>query len=486
MSLSSAISNALSGLTATTRSAELVSTNISNKSAAGYSRRELDLSSRVYSGNGGGVSIDGVRRTVNAGLLADNRLADARAAQSGTLATFHAAIEKALGTSDDTSSLSSMVTALDAALASATSRPDNDVRLAAVLDAATALSDKINGVSKGIENARSDAEKAISGDVDRLNTALERVAALNRQIIVLGARGEDNSSLIDARQASIDDIADIVPIQEVARENGRVALFTKAGITLLDGQAPATIRFDPVTPVTAGMSLVSGDLSTISFNGKALVASETSMLSGGSLAANFQLRDELAPGYQSQIDAIARDLYDRFADPAVDPTLAAGQAGLFTDNQGAFLASNETGFAGRITVSALADPAKGGALWRIRAGMAAAGPGDLGDGTQIRNMASALSDSRVPASASMSETARTLLRFTSELTSTAASQRIRAEATLQQDRTHADGLKTALLSQGVDTDTEMESLLSLERAYAANAKVLQTVNDMLDQILRLT
>lgn len=486
MSLSSAISNALSGLTATTRGTELVSTNISNKSVAGYSRRELDLSSRVYSGNGGGVSIDGVRRTVNAGLLADNRLAEAGAANADAIATFHAAIETALGTSDDTTSLSSMVTALDAALASAAARPDSDVRLNAILDAATGLTDKINSVSKGIQDARSVAEKAISTDVDRLNTALERVATLNRQITVLSARGEDASSLIDSRQASIDEIATIVPIQEVARDNGQVALFTKAGATLLDGQNPATIGFDAVTPVTAGMTLAGGDLSSLTLNGKVLNQSEMAMFSGGALSANFQIRDSLAPESQRQIDAIAREVYDRFANTAVDPTLAAGQPGLFTDNQGALLAANETGFAGRISVTALVDPAQGGALWRIRAGLGAAAAGDVGDGTVIRNLSAALSESRAPASGSVSTTARTILSFAAELSSTSASSRIKAEATLQQNRTQADSLKTALLAQGVDSDTEMEALLSLERSYAANAKVLQTVNDMLDQILRLT
>jgi flagellar hook-associated protein 1 FlgK len=43
-----------------------------------------------------------------------------------------------------------------------------------------------------------------------------------------------------------------------------------------------------------------------------------------------------------------------------------------------------------------------------------------------------------------------------------------------------------LLADGVDTDKEMETLLALEQAYSANAKVFQTANDMLDTILRLT
>lgn len=486
MSLSSAISNALSGLTATTRGTELVSTNISNKSVAGYARRELDLSSRVYSGNGGGVSLDGVRRTVSAGLLADSRLAQAGAAKLGTIATFHATIENAFGTGDSAGSLSGRVAALDAALTSAAARPDNDIRLAGIADAATALADTINGISQEIENARTDAEKAISSDVIRLNTALERIANLNRQITVFSARGEDASSLIDARQASIDELAGIVPIQEVARENGRVALFTKGGITLLDGQVPARIQYDAVTPVTADMSLANGDLASISINGMALNQAEMAMLAGGTLSANFEIRDNLAPEYQRQIDAAAHELYSRFADPAVDPTLAAGQAGLFTDNQAAFLPSNEIGLASRLAVTRLIDPSQGGALSRLRAGLGAAGAGDQGDATVIGNMRNALAASRPPASSSVSATARTMLSFTSELASRAASQRIRSDASLQQGRTHAESVKTALLAQGVDTDTEMEALLSLERSYAANAKVLQTVNDMLDQILRLT
>ncbi|MDN3713035.1 flagellar basal body rod C-terminal domain-containing protein [Paracoccus cavernae] len=43
-----------------------------------------------------------------------------------------------------------------------------------------------------------------------------------------------------------------------------------------------------------------------------------------------------------------------------------------------------------------------------------------------------------------------------------------------------------MLAHGVDSDKEMETLLQLERSYAANAKVIQAVNDMLDSILRIS
>lgn len=484
MSLSSAMSNALSGLTATTRATEVVSTNIANKSVAGYARRELETSPRTYAS--GGVKIDGVQRQLNAGLLADNRLAQAASSQSGAIATFHAAIESAYGTADDTASLTSMLTAFDTALTSASARPDSDVRLNAVLDAAGALTTKIHSVASSITEARGTADKAIAKDVGTLNDTLAQVAALNRQITVLTARGEDASSLIDARQAAIDDISSIVPIQEVARENGRVALFTKGGATLLDGSVPAHLGFQPANGMAPEMSVDNGALSRLSLNGAALSDSEMSMFAGGTLAANFEIRDDLAPDYQARVDAFAREVYTRFADPALDGTLAAGAAGLFTDAQSAFVPANETGLANRIAVTSSVDPSQGGELWRIRAGVNATGPGSAGDATLIQAMGAALADARAPSSSAMSSTARSMLAFASDLTSGASSLRIRANATALQDRARAESLNTALLAQGVDTDTEMEALLSLEKAYAANAKVFQTVNGMLDEILRLT
>jgi len=46
-------------------------------------------------------------------------------------------------------------------------------------------------------------------------------------------------------------------------------------------------------------------------------------------------------------------------------------------------------------------------------------------------------------------------------------------------------LRKAELERGVDTDAEMERLLLIEQAYAANARVVQAAEDMLDQLLRI-
>lgn len=486
MSISAAIANAVSGLTATSRGTEIVSTNIANSRTEGYARRELDLSSRLYE-RGGGVVINGIDRIVNAGILADSRLALAKLGSSDTIAQFHLSMEKMVGTPTDASSLGGSLAAFDAALANAAARPDSDVRLSAVVDTATTLAGQINDIADQTQNARTDAERTIANDVTRLNSALERVASLNKQIASLSAQGKDASSQMDARQAAIDSISEIVPLKQVARDNGQVALFTTGGGILLDGTKPAKIEFDPAGPIVPDMSLAGGTLSNLRFNGKELtVSQQASMFSGGTLSASFAVRDDLAPAYQTQIDALARDLYDRISDPALDTTLPTGGPGLFTDDQNALLAANEVGFANRISVNTLVDPASGGDLWRIRAGINAAGPGDSGESGLLNSLSGALSAIRAPASGNISASLRSMHSLSSEFASYSASNRITSEAMALQNRSQSESLRTALLADGVDTDKEMEALLALEHAYAANAKVFQSANDMLDTILRLT
>jgi len=485
MSISSAISNAVSGLTATSRGTEIVSSNIANALTPGYARRELDLSPRLLE-RGGGVSIDGVSRMITTGLLADHRLAAANVGASQATAGFHATMEKVFGIGTEASALGQVLTDFESALTSAASRPDSEIRLSTVLETASALAQKINGISTAIQAERSKAEQTIQKDVTRLNAALEQVAKLNTQIVTTSAQGKDASSLIDARQAVIDGISDIMPIKEVPRENGRVALFTSGGAILLDGTEPARIEFGAVAGITADMSAASGALSVLTFNGKPLTNTQQAMLDGGTLSASFAIRDQLAPAYQQQIDAFAYDLYARFSDPVIDPSLNAGGPGLFTDAQGAFDPADETGLAGRIAVNALVDPGAGGQLWRIRAGINAADAGDAGESALLARLGSAISASRIPVSANLSDAPGSLQTLAADLSSKAATNRLRSQAIALQDSSQQVGLKTALLAEGVDTDKEMESLLALERAYAANAKVFQTANDMLDAILRLT
>ena len=64
-------------------------------------------------------------------------------------------------------------------------------------------------------------------------------------------------------------------------------------------------------------------------------------------------------------------------------------------------------------------------------------------------------------------------------------QRLKADQELSFTSARWDSLHNAELAMGVDTDVELKNLLLVEQAYAANAKVIQTVNAMIQQILEL-
>ena len=100
MSISSALSNAVSGLNASARAAGVASTNLANALTPGYGPRALELMSQS-SGNRGGVSVVGITRNVDQGILSDRRLADSQLASSETRSQFVAQLERIVGTPDD-------------------------------------------------------------------------------------------------------------------------------------------------------------------------------------------------------------------------------------------------------------------------------------------------------------------------------------------------------------------------------------------------
>jgi flagellar hook-associated protein 1 FlgK len=45
--------------------------------------------------------------------------------------------------------------------------------------------------------------------------------------------------------------------------------------------------------------------------------------------------------------------------------------------------------------------------------------------------------------------------------------------------------RAAELADGVDTDQEMQRLILVEQAYAANARIMQVVDDLMQTLLRI-
>jgi flagellar hook-associated protein 1 FlgK len=480
MSISNALNNAVSGLSAASRMAEVVASNTSNALTAGYARREATLTSL----SNGGVSVTAISRQVSDSLVKESRLANAGAANATAIADFHTSIESLIGTDDATGSLSKTLSTFDSALIEATASPESTTALTNAVTAAKDVASKLNDISDGIQDARLEADSSIAAQVEKLNSSLSQIEDLNRAITRTIASGADANSLMDQRQTLIDEISSIVPVQTLDRAGNQVALYTANGLALLDATA-ATIGFEKVGTMTADMTLESGALSGLTVNGRAVSTLDSGALGGGSLSAAFSIRDELAPEAQANVDALARNLIERFEGTAVDPTLSAGDPGLFTDGGSALDTADEVGLAGRIKINAAVDPSTGGAVWRLRDGLAATAEGTVGNATLLSSLQDALSTGKVANSGDYGSTPRSASEFAASMLSIVST----ANQTAQSKQTYAVArMETAsqqLLAQGVDTDQEIQTLLQVETAYSANAKVISAIDEMMQTILEL-
>ena len=482
MSISHALSNALTGLTASARMAETVSSNLSNVLTDGYGRRVVELSAMQIGGRGAGVRIDGITRIVDRGLLAERRLAEAAMGQDSALASALARLEAAIGTPDDPSGLPGRVAALEAALATAAGDPSSTQNLEQVLFRLQDLAGALNDDQAKIQSMRQEADADIAAQVDTLNAALQQVEQLNGDIAAARTQGMDPSALIDQRQAVIDRISGIVPIKEIDRGSDRVALMTESGAMLLDGSA-VEIGFTPAGAMAPGWTFGNGSLSGLTLNGEpASLSNGVGRLDGGSLGAAFALRDEVLPEAQAELDAIARDLIERLQDPAIDPSLALGDAGLLTDGGAAFDPLNETGLAGRIEVNAAIDPAAGGQLSLIRDGVVAVAAGAVGDASQIERWIAGLAEART---LSTGGTATSVSGHAIAYSSAISMDRVRADESAAYATARWEAVRGAELANGVDTDQEMQLLIQIETAYAANAKVVEAADQMLRRLMEI-
>ncbi|WP_270725542.1 flagellar hook-associated protein FlgK [Shimia sp. Alg240-R146] len=482
MSLTGALTNAMSGLSAASRNAQVTSNNIANAMTRGYSVRSLSLGTNAQTG---GVLINGVTRHSDPVLLAERRTADAVAGQASVNNTFFTRLETLVGTPDQSTSLSGKFSAFEAALISATGGPESDGRLQSVADRASELVQGINASADGIKDMREQADSEIGKMVDGLNGLLSQTETLNKKISQAAVQGKDTATLVDQRQQVIDQINEIVPVRIMERDNGGVALYSSNGATLLDGKA-FEIEFTPTPTIMPHMTQGNGLLSGLSIDGQALSTDpDRGPLAGGKLSAQFQVRDEHAVTAQAELDAIARDLVDRFQNSGADPTLAPGDPGLFTDGGAAFDPTNEVGLSGRLDINGLVSPDGAGEYWRLRDGMGAAAPGDVGDNSLLTNLVDAVQTSTVPGSGALGSKAVSMSEMFGNLHSSYTTNRVTSDSALTFAAAQQDTLVSMELAQGVDTDTEMQNLMLIEQAYAANAKIIQAVDDMMDTLLRI-
>ncbi len=489
MTLSSALASANSGLAITSRRAEIVAGNIANASTPGYVRRSLASGEIVLNGRGQGVRALGVDRAFDAGLVRERRQAGSYAARSDIIARSLTDISRDLGAPNDGYGLFSSYQKLETSLRELAVTPESPALQNGAVNAIKALALQFNEQFTIAQNQRQSADSAIARSVNKVNSGLKRIAELNGQIAGLGGSGSEVPALLDERDRILDEISAIIPIKTINKPHGQIDITTEQGVFLLAGNV-FELSFTPASAIPPGAAL--GDGSNILsglFVGDQEITPNTASnfaLNSGSLSGLFTVRDQVLPEFMNGLDALATDIIARFEDSNIDPTNPNGAPGIFTDNGQALSIPTNPGIAGRISVNPAIDPTQGGLVSRLRDGLGASTTGASGNADIINNLLNAFTNPETaPASLGLSGNFSSS-ELAAGFSSLIGEKRVNADAVATTSLSRARALSDAELAKsGVDTDAEMQELLLIEQAYAANARVIQTVSDMLDVLMQI-
>ncbi|MCW3473278.1 flagellar hook-associated protein FlgK [Limobrevibacterium gyesilva] len=507
MSLESVLAISSSGLRNVNNGLSIASQNIANANSPGYAREVATQTNTATAGSGGGVKIGPTARDVDVALQARFFTQAGIVAEATTKQAALQKLDALQGSTGQGTDLASLVSDVQDSFSTLSSSPDNVVQQRAVLSSAQSLATKLNTLSASYTATRQDAQDAVVAGVAALNSGLSSIAKLSAQIMQAKATGQDTADYENQRDAAMNTVAGLIGAKFLERPNGEMLVMTTNGLSL-----PVSVNGAPFGVQNAALGSGSfypgGGTPAVTLNG----VDVTQQLSGGSLGANLTLRDTTIPLYQAQLDEFSYTLSTRFdaqglalftdgssnvpvaggggpvqsgyigysASIKVNPAVAA-QPGLVRDGTHAVVAG--AGGASAFTPNPPGGPAGFGDLIARVLTYALGSESQLGTPQRAPAMvglgpSGALNGPTAPVT-DISNFAVALVSGQAQDTADATSKAT-AETDLQ--NVLASSLSKA---SAVSIDTEMAALVRLQNSYAANAKVVATLQALWAQLLQM-
>ncbi len=465
-----ALQNAYSGLAAAQTGIDVTGQNIENSSTPGYIREqvhELAVGAAAHvglvvsgSGVGQGVQVTGIQALGSSLLDAQARSTSASAGYSGVRASALTQIETMLG-EPSTDAISGQLSSFWSAWQDVSNQPGDSAPVGTLLGQASTLVSGISSAYQSIQQQWSQTSSDLTSKVAQLNSDASQVAQLNAQIRTTIAGGGDANELVDERNTVASDIAALAGGTVIQNADDTISI-NIGGSNLVQGTTSRTVAVsgssnledaasspagvvwsDSATgsPVTLGTGQIAGDLS--------LLAPADAAGNGGALAEVAAQLNTLATSLANQVNAVS--------ETGVTSSGATGQD-FFSLQAGTPAALGlkvvPTGVGGVAVAAAGAGAADGSIADRIsQLGSASSSPDSVWASGAV-------------ALGTQSQTA------TQQTTLDASAQAAAASAQSSQE--------------SVDLDEENMNLIAYQHAYEGAARVMTTLDDMLDQLINHT
>jgi flagellar hook-associated protein 1 FlgK len=313
MSLSSSLSNALSGMKVSQNSLEVLSRNVANSGTPGYHKQSLSVVDSV-AGSSSYARSGAVQRAFNKSLQVYYTNAVSDSSYASTRAASLDRLQSALGMPGQDGSLDTMFANLQNAFQALSTSPDNYASRATVVTQAQAMVTTLNSLTNDVQQLRQEAENGMSATVSQLNLAVTSLKSVNDKLGDLSSDNATRATLMDQRDRLVSEIAEIVDVRVDYRSDDTVALMTRSGVGILDGAA-ARFNFQPAGTLSPDKLASSdparssvGKLTLSTNSGTTIDLVQQRVVQSGKLGALIELRDKTLVAAQSQLDEIAAGL----------------------------------------------------------------------------------------------------------------------------------------------------------------------------------
>jgi len=483
----------------------LIGQNISNAGTKDYATEAIEQQSMQAGGLGMGAIDQPAQRDIDTALQTSTLLQNGIVASLQRQQAALQAVDAAQGSVASGTDLASRFGVLQDAFSTLLGNPSSSTQQSAVVSAASQLAGQINGISDAIGTARQGAQDDIVADVQSINTALGTIGTLSDQIVAAKAQGQSTAALENQRDAQLDTLSGLVGIKTIPQSNGDLTVVTDGGAVLPTHTAGSALSTSSAT-LSASTYAPGGGVPAITLGGVDI----TSEMTGGTLGGAIVLRDSTLPTAQANLDEFAYTLATRTS--AQGLTLFTNAAGVVPSGGGVPAQSGYLGFASEIQVN----PAVAATPALVRDGttsIAGSGTGasaftpnpsggpagyttlisrvlDYAFGAQAQNGVAQPSPTTSGLGASGTLSAGYAAPSTlSGLASAVVGQESQASAAATNTLAEAQDVQTTLQSQmsnrsAVNIDAQMSTMIQLQNAYGANARVLSAVQSMFNTLLQ--
>lgn len=449
MSLFSLLSVARDGILANAGALQVTSQNVAGASTPGYVRRAAVLEARPQ----GGVAMAGVSRGFD--RFAYEQLVKQESLLSAARARSQAMVEVEALAAPGANDLAERASALLAAFHEMALHPADAGVRSTVLARAEALAAGFSETADGLESLRADLLTRARDVAAEVNTRLEQLAELDRQIVQATGGGDTAPDLRDRRDQLVREVADRIGARAIEDPRGGITLFG-GGAVLLDSGVAATVS----------VSLdASGALRIESLRNGA-TTDLTASVEEGTLGGIREARDSDVTSVLAELDAYAFDVADLF-----NGIHAAGYG--LDGGTGRPLFTAPGGAAGAAHAMAL-DPDLVGHPERLAAASSAS---DLPGGSDVAVALARAGQATLAGGGTISERFASMTGRIGVLRASTAGEELLREDTVASAATLRESVS------GVSTDEEMIRLQQFQRGFEASTRVLRTIETLFDTLL---